>query len=111
MNDSPVQAYVTQADGDYIRVKTLDGVLRQPLLDLGFSSGRYADEYIISSSNNHMKATLFAQLKNLDVCFSSGREWCPAEVFQYLKDEGLLSGGFRQIRWTQPGHYIVKNEE
>ncbi|MEO6677972.1 MAG: hypothetical protein ABIO21_11400 [Pseudomonas sp.] len=106
-----VKAYVTHADGNYIRVKTVDSSLKSALLNLGFFSKADVDEYNIPTPNNEIKATVFTQLRTLDVCFSSGREWSPAEVFQYLRDLKLLSGGFRQITWTGPNHFVVTDEK
>ena len=111
MHTSPVKAYVTQADGDFVKVKVLDAGMRNGLLDLGFSPGADVDEYRISSSNDSIKAAIFSQLRQLDVCFSSGREWCPAEVFHYLRDIGVLSDGFKRISWIGPGHYWVTDEQ
>lgn len=111
MTPISIKAYVTQADSDYIRLTVLDASLRTTLLDLGFSSKTDPSEYNIPTPNNSTKATLFAELKALNVCFSSGREWSPAEVFQYLRDLKLLSGGFRQITWTSPNHFVVTDEK
>ncbi|RON42580.1 hypothetical protein BK666_22840 [Pseudomonas frederiksbergensis] len=111
MDNNPIKAYVTQADSNYIRIKILDKSLITTLLDLGFSSETDASEYTIPTPNNATKATIFTQLQALNICFSSDREWCPAEVFQHLRDLGLLSGGFRKISWTRPNHFTVTDEK
>ncbi|RON53861.1 hypothetical protein [Pseudomonas frederiksbergensis] len=111
MDNNPIRAYTTQADGNYIRVKVLDTSLQNALLDLGFSPETNASEYTIPTPNNATKATIFTHLQTLKICFSSGREWCPAEVFQHLRDLGLLSGGFRKISWTRPNHFTVTDEK
>lgn len=111
MNNHSVKAYVTQADGSYVRLKLLDTELKNTLLDLGFSQETNVDEYKISSSDDDIKANIFAQLRTLKICFTHGREWCPAEVFKHLRDIGLLSGGFRVITWTDPGRYVVRDEK
>lgn len=110
--DSPlVHAYVIQADGDYVRVKVRDACVEPALINLGFSSTAQVDEYELSCSDNTAKAHIFVQLRQLDVCFSAGREWCPAEVFLYLREIGLLNGGFKRIAWTRPDHYRVTDEQ
>ena len=111
MDNHSVNAYVTQADGDYVRIKVLDACGETALINLGFSSTTQTDEYEMSCSDNTTKANIFAQLRQLDVCFSAGREWCPAEVFLYLRDIGLLSGGFKRIAWARPAHYRVTDEQ
>lgn len=111
MNNHSVKAYVTQADGGYVRLKLLDTELKNTLLDLGFSQETNVGEYKISSSDDTIKANIFAKLRTLDICFAHGREWCPAEVFKHLRDIGVLSGGFRVIIWTDPGRYVVRDEK
>jgi len=111
MDTHSVNAYVTQADGDYVRVKVLDTSIETALINFGFSSSTRSDEYDMPCSDNSTKATIFAQLRQLEVCFCAGREWCPAEVFLYLKDIGLLSGGFKRIAWSRPDHYRVTDEQ
>jgi hypothetical protein len=53
---------------------------------------------------------VFDELRSLGVAFSAGKEWCPSEVFEYLRDEQLLSGKYLRVAWTQPGQYRLTNE-
>ena len=48
-------------------------------------------------------ATLAGALRALGIAFSAGREWCPSEVVQGLRDRGLLEGEFTEIFWTGQG--------
>jgi len=110
MMDESVKAYVTKADNSFIKVKLLDVSFKFELLALGFQTDHSnGDELIRSVSGNEEKAKVFEQLNLLEVCFSDGKEWCPAEVFEYMRDIDLLSGSFRRISWIEPKKYhIVK---
>jgi hypothetical protein len=44
VNNHSVKAYITQADGGYVRLKLLDTELKNTLLDLGFSQETNVDE-------------------------------------------------------------------
>lgn len=107
MTDEIVWAFVTLADSDFIRVKLLDNSRVDNLLKLGFIFDNESLEYKIIVNNDHDKARVFDELRCLDVSFSGGKEWCPSEVFEYLRDQGLLRGNFRKISWMQPNKYHV----
>ncbi|WKD50705.1 hypothetical protein [Microbulbifer spongiae] len=105
MSEELVKAFVTKADGKVVRVKSVDSSFQNELSNLGFVYDSDLSEYIFSVSGNLEKAELFDKLRTLEVSFSSGKEWCPAEVFEYLREAGLLSGSFTKISWSGPGDY------
>jgi hypothetical protein len=41
------------------------------------------------------------------VCFSIGPCWCPADVFEQLRDQGMILGNYRKIAWTAAGVFNV----
>ncbi|MDT9678388.1 hypothetical protein F6R97_28185 [Pseudomonas sp. JV414] len=102
-----VQAYVTKSDSDFVRVKILDAKIKESLIDIGFTNDIDLNEYKIITPNDEILAGVFKQLRDLEVYFSDGREWCPAEVFEYLRDKGLLTGKFTMISWTSPDKYFI----
>lgn len=105
MIEGPVKAFVTKADGKIVRVKLVDSSLQNELSSLGFVYDPDLSEYTFSVSGNQEKAELFDKLRILEVGFSSGKEWSPAEVFEYLRETGLLTGSFKRISWSAPGDY------
>ncbi|AZD83092.1 MULTISPECIES: hypothetical protein [Pseudomonas] len=106
-----VQAYVTKADGDFIIVKTVDAKIKEKLIDIGFTNDIDLNEYKIITLTNEKKAEAFNQLRNIEVYFSDGREWCPAEIFEYLRDKKLLIGKFTMISWAAPGKYFITTDK
>ena len=83
----------------------LDESFKRELIELGFSFDNDYDEYTLLTSGNDNKSELFQKLRDLGVAFSGGREWCPSEVFEYLRKTGLLSGSYTKISWSGPGDY------
>ena len=58
-------------------------------------------------ADDEEKAQVLTTLRDLGVCFSAGREWNPTEVFEWLRDQGLVSGPYRRIGWRGPGDFEV----
>lgn len=76
-------------------------------LAVGFTKASANDVCVRTVVDDVEKADVFAQLRSLSVAFNDGREWCPAEVFEYLHNNRLLSGAFIRVSWRQPGrHYL-----
>lgn len=105
MTNEQLQAYVEKADDDAIRLRVIDHGLDAALAALGFTAGAEADVFSRDVADDAEKANVFDALRSLGVAFSDGKEWCPAEVFEYLRDKGLLSGKFVRISWRQPGQF------
>ena len=106
-----VKAYVARSDGDFVRVKILNGKIKKELISIGFVNDIDLGEYKIATPSDEKKAEIFNRLRDMDVYFSYGREWCPSEVFEHLRDAGLLSGKFTMISWTAPGEFFITNDK
>jgi hypothetical protein len=105
-----LKGYVEKADDDSVRVRIMDHALDSSLRSIGFSNAAKKDVYVLQVADNKQKANVFDELRSLGVAFSAGKEWCPSEVFEYLRDEQLLSGNYLRVAWTQPGQYRLTNE-
>ena len=110
MSLETVKAFVTKADGKVVRVKAIDSSIVGELSGLGFTFDSDFSEYTIKILDNSEKAELFDKLRTLDVAFSSGKEWCPSEVFEYLRENGLICADFKKISWKGPGDYHLTVE-
>ena len=99
-------AHVSQADRDLIVIAAVDP---ERAARLGFteaSDGRF----VRSVGDEQEKANVMRELRDAGFCFSRGREWNPAEVFEWLCERGLLSGPFRSLSYTRPGEFRVREE-
>jgi hypothetical protein len=109
MNPAPerrLPAHVVQADGDEIVITAVDP---DDAAQLGFvenSSGGFA-RTIRSDAD---KASVLRELRDAGFCFARGREWSPAEVFEWFRERGLLSGQFRSLSYSGPGQSHVREE-
>lgn len=106
-----VQAYVEKSDSDFVRIKIIDAKIKEKLIGIGFTNDIDLNEYKITTPNDEEKAGVFNQLRDLEVYFSDGREWCPAEIFEHLRDKGLLLGNFTMISWTTPDKYFITTDK
>ncbi|WP_246883060.1 hypothetical protein [Pseudomonas sp. Tri1] len=88
----------------------MDNALDSSLRAIGFSNATEQDIYLLRVADNKQKAGVFDELRSLGVAFSAGKECCPSEVFEYLRDEQLLRGKYLRVAWTQPGQYRLTNE-
>lgn len=107
--ETHIDAYVRQADGNCIEVMLLNDRPRATLQALGFTSHE-EDTLTLPVADDAAKATVFIRLRDLGVAFSAGREWCPAEVFEHLRDSGLLDGPYLRVAWRIPQQFTVTME-
>jgi hypothetical protein len=101
--------YVRWADLHDIEIAAVDEQTGAALAKLGFGPhAELANVVIRAVADDVEKARVFAQLRDAGICFSHGREWNPAEVFEWLRERGLLEGSFRRIAWSRPGVFAVR---
>jgi hypothetical protein len=79
---------------------------------LGFcpSSGGQAHIFELPVGSDAIKSNILLKLQDAGFAFSQGREWCPAEVFEWLRNQGLAKGPFKSIAWKGPGQWVQRNE-
>jgi len=100
-------SFVKQADQEFVEVATSELQASKDLLSLGFS--RVTDsEYRIPAPDENGKAQIFSTLRKMGFCFARGREWSPAELFEYFRDRGLITGQFTEIAWTRPTEWRTR---
>lgn len=98
-------SYVRTAEGPVV-VYAADQATVRTLVALGFSR-RGSAQYARESSGDAETAEIFKALRDAQVCFSIGREWNPAEIFEDLRERGLLSGKYRRISFSGNGKWFV----
>lgn len=109
-NSAPT--HVCQASGNMIVVDTSDSQHDAMLHGFGFAlqrvgSGRAFD---LPVNSDKEKADVLSKLRDAGIAFSRGKEWCPAEVFEWLRDQGLTRGPFQSISWRGPRQWVVRQE-
>lgn len=109
LNNTP-PPYVKEADQDFVRVLGAFPDTQVRLREAGFEVAESsASDLIVRTTSLSQKARLFGQLRDLGIAFSRGREWNPAEVFEWLRNQRLISGGFTEIYWIGPGKWQTRD--
>ena len=106
------KAYVLEGALSEIVVKVIDDSVLELLAGLDFVSvpGRDKRTFSLTTPNQSIKIQIFERLRDQGVCFSGGPDWCPADVFEFLRDNKLLTGPYRKIVWRGPGEpQIIEN--
>lgn len=108
----PPPSHVAQASGNLIYVKVGPATDIPMLHSLGFSPDpKDHRRFVAVVSSDVEKGRLFAALRDNGILFSYGREWNPAEVFEYLKEQGYVKGPFKIISWRRPGDWITRDSD
>lgn len=64
-----VKAYVARSDGDFVRVKILNGKIKKELISIGFVNDIDLSEYKIATPGDEKKAEIFNRLRDMGVYF------------------------------------------
>ena len=107
MNTKNSAAYISQADGDFVSVKNIDLSIRKSLTNIGLKHEETDNNCKIYVVNDAEKAQLMEQLRDLEIYFSDGKEWCPSEIFEHFRDKGLTHGKYTKISWIGPNAYHI----
>lgn len=102
------EAYASKADGKEIRICVPNSNLDEKLKALGFIFDQTLSMYVKETSNITEKAKFFDILRGLNICFSDGKEWCPSELFEYFRDQGLIEGTFKRVSWSDPKNFTIQ---
>jgi len=103
-----LDAYVIKSDGDQVRVRTTNNTFNSELERLGFLYDSRLSSYIKDTVGIAEKAQLFSRLRDAGVCFSAGREWCPSELFEYFREQNLVSGMYKRVTWSDPRNFTIQ---
>ncbi len=98
--------YVTKADTKKIKVIVINSNIEKDLLNYGFVVEQ-AKEYSYGCLDENDKAEIFSKLNDLNIAFSTGREWSPSEVYEYLREKGILKGSYKRVAWISPQEFKV----
>lgn len=106
--------YVQQADADIIVVSVRDANLQAELTAAGFARQAGAqpgatDFFVRPVRDDAEKADVFNFLRDKGFAWSRGREWCPAEIFERLRDQQLIAGPFKAISWRSPDDWVIRD--
>ncbi|WP_417663502.1 hypothetical protein [Pseudomonas sp.] len=107
-----MKAFVSEGALSEIVVKVIDDSLIELLGELGFVavSGKEQKTLSLMAPDQTFKIKIFEKLRDEGVCFSAGPDWCPADVFEFLRDQNMLAGVYRKVIWCGPENLkIIEN--
>lgn len=52
---------------------------------------------------------LVGALIKLGALFAGGRDWSPAELVDFYREQGAILTGYRMITWRNPTQYVITN--
>jgi hypothetical protein len=99
---------VVKADGSDVIVNVVNDNIDSRIKPLGFVLDSVLSRYVKSVADNKEKAKVFESLRDIGVFFSDGKEWCPAELFEYFREQGFVTGKFKRISWVTPSEFVIK---
>lgn len=99
-----MKAFVSEGALSEIVVKVIGDSAVEFLVELGFAAVAGAEQktFSLMVPDQLFKIKLFERLRDEEVCFSAGRDWCPADVFEFLRDQKKLTGVYRKVVWCSP---------
>lgn len=70
-----------------------------------------SDHFMVKTVKDEVeKLELLKSLVNVDAFFKFGYGWYPSEVMGLYKENGLLSGAYKIISWSDPNNYEVEEK-
>lgn len=100
--------YISLIRSGEVRIENVTNQLLTILESLSIN-GLHSDfELVLKAPDEQSLSRLLSQLRDLQVVFSGGSGWPPAEVFADLRERGLVSGEFREIIWRGPGQWFTR---
>ena len=101
--------HVSRADGDEIVVAGADAATAATLAGLGFAERSGA--LVLAVGEQGETAAALAAPRDAGVRFARGREWAPAEVFEWLRERGAPCGPVPDDLVARPGAFEVREAE
>ena len=98
---------------DTIRLENVTNDLIDSLKDLGAKESTVNDElfWIMPFGDDNDLAKKLQLLNKLRVVFAGEPSgWAQAAIFEDLRERKLLHGSFKEISWTGPGKWFVREK-
>jgi hypothetical protein len=105
MNLPENEIVVLDIAGAHARVVCSDQGDEANLVQLGFVLEN--GQMVRPISDVPDRQRLVNALIGLGALFSSGRDWSPAELVDFYREQGAVSTGYRMITWKNPNQYMV----
>jgi hypothetical protein len=75
------------------------------LIALGFILE--GDQMVRKISDIADRLKIVGELIELGALFASGRDWSPAELVDFYREQRMILTGYRRISWKGPNQYLI----
>ncbi len=93
--------------GNYSRVACKDPVSIGALNALGFHMD--GDQLVKAISGDAERQQLVRELIKLCALFSAGKDWSPAELLGYYREQGTVCESYRVIAWKGQDSFQIRD--
>ncbi len=101
-------SHVAVVLGEEVLVRVTDADARAVIRGLGGRRTLFPlRTWMIPFRGDQELATLLVALRDGGLLFGSGRQWPPCDVFEDLRERGLVSGKYKKVFWHSPGQFRV----
>jgi len=105
------QNYVSLVLGEEIRVNHVTANVARWLEAIGARECIVNGElvWVVKADDEQALGEMMGQLRDMGVLFAGGPAgWPPAEVFDYLREKGVIEGEFQEVLWRGPGNWFIR---
>ncbi|MGG7604690.1 hypothetical protein [Massilia sp. BKSP1R2A-1] len=95
--------------GERALVHAANSFQRRELRRIGFAEG-LDDRMVMPLHDDDARVRVVVRLIDLGALFSDGRDWCPAALVHYYREQSLIKGSFRVITWRNPEEFFVSTQ-
>lgn len=105
-----LKAYVCDVSPEKIRVKVVDESMVRLLQNYGFQYEPTLCDWCLQTKPDE-QMTAYTFLRDNQICFSNGPAgWPPGALFEYWREQGLLSGKYLSISWRSNEEYYIEEK-
>ena len=105
------EAYVKSIQNNDVIIVNVGLKLLPSLLRLGAQKREESGQpaWILNAPNEKVLTDMLNACRDLEIAFAGGAAgWPPAEIFDNLRERGLISGKFKELLWVGQGNWKIR---
>jgi len=101
-------SHIAEILGAVVLIRVRDNSTRRLVRNLGGTRRLFPTRtWRINYEDEKELVSILVSLRDGGVPFGSGRQWPPSDVFEDLREKGLVAGKYKKIFWHGPGQYEI----
>jgi hypothetical protein len=94
--------------GKYARVFCNDPMKELTLSEAGFV--KEGSQLVMPIADDNQRKALILTIANLGGIFSAGKDWSPAELVAFYREQGLPLESYKVISWRGPDDFVITTQ-